>query len=570
MLHAPAMQQDSRPGRLPFDGRSIVMIGMMGAGKTSIGKRLAARLGTAFVDADTEIETAAGMSIPEIFARHGEAYFRDGERRVIARLLAGGPKVIATGGGAYMNARTREEIARLGISVWLKADFDVLLRRVRKRTNRPLLQTANPEATLRRLMEDRYPVYAAADLTVLSNDGPHEQVVDHVVAALSSLVGHGAASGAVAAAPLRLRVDLGMRGYDILVGDGLIAAAGGHIGQVAPGAACAIVTDAHVARAHLPALEASLDAAGIAHRAIIVPPGETTKSYAQFAMVCDGLIEARIERGDFVIALGGGVVGDLAGFCAASLRRGVRLVQMPTTLLAQVDSSVGGKTGINSPHGKNLVGAFHQPILVLADTAALSTLPRREFTAGYAEVVKYGLIDNRDFFEWLERHHDAIFAGGPELTHAIATSCAAKAAVVARDETEQGDRALLNLGHTFGHALERLTGYDSTRLIHGEAVSIGMACAFRLSVRMGLCAGQDATRVQAHLRRANLPVRIGEIAGFVETPAQIVDAMMQDKKVQRGALTLILARGIGESFVARNVDVAEIGAFLAADMTDGV
>ena len=546
--------------------RSVVLVGMMGSGKTSIGKKLALRMGLPFADADVEIETAAGMTIPEIFAKRGEAEFRDGERRVVARLLADRRRVLATGGGAFVNASTREKIAAQGVSVWLKADFDVLMRRVRKRSNRPLLATADPDATMKRLIEERYPVYALADTVVVSSDGPHEAVVEGVIAALEGYLLAPAPSGP--AGETVVRVGLGERGYDIVIGAGLLASAGARINALAPGAACALVTDSNVAAHHLPALQASLDAAGIRHAAVVVEPGEATKNYANFARVCDAIIAAKMERGDCVVVLGGGVVGDLVGFAAASVRRGMRLVQVPTSLLAQVDSSVGGKTGINSPHGKNLVGAFHQPSLVLADSGALATLPEREFRAGYAEVAKYGLIGDPAFFTWLEKNWRAVFAGGPERAQAIATSCAAKAAVVARDEFEQGDRALLNLGHTFGHAFERLTGYDGTRLVHGEGVAVGMACAFRFSTRLGLCRGQDTSRVEGHLRTVGLPVHIRDIPGWTGGVEPIMEAMYQDKKVQRGALTFILARGIGESFIARGIAARDVRAFLADELAE--
>ena len=334
-----------------------------------------------------------------------------------------------------------------------------------------------------------------------------------------------------------VEVALGARAYKILIGEGLIAGAGEYIARLAPGANCAVVTDSNVAGLHLEALSASLARAGLRSSSIVVPPGEASKSYARFAEVCDGLLAAHIERRDLVVALGGGVIGDLTGFAAASVRRGLRLVQIPTTLLAQVDSSVGGKTAINSPHGKNLVGAFHQPSLVLADIGALDTLSAREFRAGYAETVKYGLIGDIAFFEWLEAHWRDVYAGGEARLRAVATSCAAKAAVVAADETEQGERALLNLGHTFGHAFERLTGYDGARLVHGEAVAIGMACAFRFSRALGYCNGQEAMRVENHLRAVGLPTHIHEIPGLEAEPEAILAAMRQDKKVDRGRLT---------------------------------
>ncbi|MGD0719509.1 MAG: 3-dehydroquinate synthase [Roseiarcus sp.] len=549
-----------------LDGRSIVLVGMMGAGKTSVGRRLAGHLGLPFVDADSEIEAGAQMTVPEIFERFGEPYFRDGERKVVARLLGEGQKVLATGGGAFMHESTRRRIAETSVSIWLKPDVEVLMRRVRKRSNRPLLQTANPEETLRRLLRERGPIYGLADLTIEPRDGPHDAVVETIVAALGAHLAAPrrapAAAPPPAAAIREVEVALGARAYKILIGEGLIGAAGAHLARLAPGAHCAVVTDQNVAALHLGPLARSLAEAGLRHTQIVVPPGESSKSYACFAEVCDGLLAAHVERRDLVVALGGGVVGDLTGFAAASVRRGLRLVQIPTTLLAQVDSSVGGKTAINSVHGKNLVGAFHQPSLVLADTGALDTLSAREFRAGYAETLKYGLIADVGFFEWLESRWRDVFAGGPARLHAVATSCAAKALVVAADETEQGERALLNLGHTFGHALERLTGYDGARLVHGEAVAIGMACAFRFSRALGYCSGQDAVRVENHLRAVGLPTRIREIAGLEADPEAILAAMRQDKKVERGRLTFILARGIGASFIAKDVAEARVRGFL--------
>jgi 3-dehydroquinate synthase len=364
------------------------------------------------------------------------------------------------------------------------------------------------------------------------------------------------------AAPTTVRVELGERSYDIVIGDRLIADAGRELAVRLPGARVAIVTDENVAAAHLKSLQASLDAAGIAHVAITLPAGEKTKSFAHLQEVVDQVLAARLERGDAVIALGGGVVGDLAGFAAGIVRRGMGFVQMPTSLLAQVDSSVGGKTGINSAHGKNLVGVFHQPRVVLADTAALDTLPAREFRAGYAEVAKYGLIDRPEFFAWLEANWRDVFAGGPARVHAIAESCRAKADVVARDEFETGDRALLNLGHTFGHALEAATGYDSARLVHGEGVAIGMALAHRFSSRLNLASTDDARRVEAHLATVGLPSRMADIPGGLPDAERLLGYIAQDKKVRRGALTFILTHGVGQSFIARDVPASEVLAFL--------
>lgn len=356
------------------------------------------------------------------------------------------------------------------------------------------------------------------------------------------------------------------RSYDIHIGRHQLCEAADLIAGLAPGAKVALVTDERVAGLHAQAFENCLQLSGIAATRIEIPPGEASKSYSRFIVLCDALLAAKIERNDLVVAFGGGVVGDLTGFAAAVLRRGVRFVQIPTTLLSQVDSSVGGKTGINSPHGKNLIGAFHQPALVIADTALLDTLSEREFKAGYAEVVKYGLIDDRAFFDWCEANWSRIIAGGPERDHAVAVSCKAKAAIVARDEREEGDRALLNLGHTFGHALERLTGYDANRLVHGEAVAIGLALAFRFSQRLGLCPGQDAVRVAAHLDAVGLPSRLQQVPGGAGSAEEIVNAMGQDKKVKRGVLTFILARGIGKSFIAPGVAAEEVKAFIESEL----
>ena len=365
---------------------------------------------------------------------------------------------------------------------------------------------------------------------------------------------------------VRVDVELGERSYPILVGSGLLNQAGAEVANVFPKARLAIVTDETVAGHYLDTVLASIQAAGLEAVPIVVEPGETTKSFKHLEQVTRALLAARLERGDVVVALGGGVVGDLTGFAAAIARRGMAFVQMPTSLLAQVDSSVGGKTGINTPEGKNLVGAFHQPGLVLADTDALNSLSEREFKAGYAEVVKYGLIDDRAFFEWLEAKWREVFSGGEARTQAIAKSCQAKARVVAADEREAGQRALLNLGHTFGHALEKAVAYDPNRLVHGEGVAIGMAIAFRFSTRLGLCPGQSTERVVQHLEQVGLPTHIGSIPGEPLTLDVLMQAIAQDKKVSRGALTFILTRDIGASFVAKDVDPADVAAHLEDEL----
>jgi 3-dehydroquinate synthase len=367
--------------------------------------------------------------------------------------------------------------------------------------------------------------------------------------------------------PTIVKVDLGERAYDIVIGRGLLASLGTRARALKPGAKAAIVCDEAVMPLHLATAEAALKSAGLTSTAIIVGQGEGSKAFATLERVCEGLIAAKVERGDLVIALGGGVVGDLAGFAAAIVRRGLDYIQVPTTLLAQVDSSVGGKTAINSSLGKNLIGAFHQPILVLADTAILDTLPARQFRAGYAELVKHGLLGDAAFFSWLEANAKEVFAGTAAREHAIATSCRMKADIVARDEREAGDRALLNLGHTFGHALEAAAGF-SDRLLHGEAIAIGITLAFAFSAKRGLLPQADAERVQRHLAAVGLPTHVSDIPGGPPGVDRLMELMAQDKKVRRGKLIFILAHGIGQAFVAPDVDPAEVRAFIAEKLAE--
>lgn len=350
-----------------------------------------------------------------------------------------------------------------------------------------------------------------------------------------------------------VRVELGERSYDVVIGPGLLQQAGARIAPLLNRRRVVVVSDENVAALHLQALRAGLARADIEMVALALPPGESTKGWEQFSRTVEWLLEQKVERGDVVVAFGGGVIGDLVGFAAAVLRRGVRFVQIPTSLLAQVDSSVGGKTGINAPHGKNLIGAFHQPSLVLADTAVLGTLTARDFLAGYGEVVKYGMLGDVDFFAWLEKNGPVLAAGDMAArVEAVTRSVQMKADIVARDETEQGDRALLNLGHTFCHALEAATGY-SDRLLHGEGVAIGCALAFELSARLGLCSQEDPSRVRAHLKDMGMKTDLADIPGDLPDAETLVELMAQDKKVVDGQLKFILARGIGQSFVTGDV-----------------
>lgn len=360
-----------------------------------------------------------------------------------------------------------------------------------------------------------------------------------------------------------VQVDLGTRSYAIHIGEGLIASAGRLIAPVLPQPRVVVITDETVAPLHLPALTGSLSQAGITHSCITVPAGESSKSFAMLERVLDQLLAESPERKTSLVALGGGVIGDLAGFAASVLLRGVPFIQIPTTLLAQVDSSVGGKTGINSRHGKNLIGSFYQPRMVLADVGALATLPPRQRRAGYAEIVKYGLINDPDFFTWLEQHGAAVLEGDiAAINHAVKTSCTHKADIVRQDEREGGARALLNLGHTFGHALEAETGFGDT-LLHGEAVAIGMVLAFQLSAAKGLCPQADVERIIAHCQATGLPWRMRDIREEWDVDALIAH-FAKDKKVADGKLTFILARGIGQSFISQDVTRAELGNLLEA------
>ena len=364
--------------------------------------------------------------------------------------------------------------------------------------------------------------------------------------------------------PRTVRVGLGPRGYDVMIGGGLIDRAGELTAPFLPRRRTAVVTDQNVADHHGERLAASLESAGISVEMVVVPPGEATKSFDGLADVSDRLLALGLDRGDVIIAFGGGVVGDLAGFAAAIYKRGIDFIQIPTTLLAQVDSSVGGKTAIDTPRGKNLIGAFHQPRLVLADLDVLATLPQREMHAGYAEIVKYGLLGDADFFTWLEANHAGVLALEVEpLAHAVARSVEMKAEIVGEDEREAGRRALLNLGHTFGHALEAETGYGDA-LLHGEAVGAGCAMAFRFSAQLGLCTLAEAHRAERAIAEAHLPVRMQDVAvqgqGF--TADALLGHMGQDKKAEGGRLTFILVRGIGDAFVSKDVDPAAVRSFL--------
>lgn len=535
------------------DLANIVFIGPMGAGKTSLGRRVAERLGLVFVDADQVIEQRTGASIPVIFECEGEAGFRAREKAVIAELCGRSGQLLATGGGAVLDVDNRAALKAAGLVVYLQTSVAQQLARVQRDRNRPLLQTADPAARLHDLAQQRNAMYRElADLT-FDSDGMNADTAGERLGNL--LAAHWPApardTGTLKMSATRMvSVALGARTYSIHIGAGLLSTPS-LWRPLLRGRQVLVVSDEHVAPHYLARVRAGLG--DCRHECLILPPGEQEKTLHRFAEVMQALAAIGANRDATIIALGGGVIGDLAGFAAACWMRGIRFVQMPTTLLAMVDSSVGGKTAVDLPQGKNLVGAFHQPAGVIADIDTLATLPAREVRAGLAEVVKYGALGDPDFFAWLEAHADALLAcDPPTVTEAIARSCAHKAAIVARDETEQGERALLNLGHTFGHAIETEQGYGG--LLHGEAVAVGMVLAARLSAQLGLAPTAAGERLSQLLRRLQLPIAIPP--GL--DPQRLLVRMRLDKKSVSGAIKLILWRGIGNAFVASDIAEAAI------------
>ncbi len=519
--------------------RNVFLIGPMGSGKTAVGKQLARALDLEFIDADAEIERRTGVTIPHIFEKEGEAGFREREREVIDSLSARHNVVIATGGGAILFPENREHLSRRGCVIYLKTSVAQQLERTRHSKQRPLLNGVDPETKLRTLLEQRAPLYESiADITV-TTDGQRVAVVcDQIVQQLRKreqpLIECG--EGNVQ----RIRIDLGERSYPILIGAGLLESRQ-ELAQAIPASDVFVVTNDRVAPLYLQKLIDALPGKRIA--SIALPDGEAYKTLATLSSIFDALVAARMNRDASIVALGGGVVGDMAGFAAACYQRGIDYIQVPTTLLAQVDSSVGGKTAVDHPGGKNLIGAFHQPRSVIADTNTLSTLPDRELRAGLAEVVKYGFIRDSAFLDWIEANASTLLNRDSQaLAHAIRRSCEIKAEIVGIDEREQGLRAILNFGHTFGHAIETATSYGE--YLHGEAVAIGMALAADMSKRMGTITPDHYERVLRIIRSLELPVtapRIGSRRAF--------ELMGMDKKVQAGKIRLVLLKSLGEAQV---------------------
>ena len=525
---------------------NIILIGMMGAGKTTVGKMLAKHLGKTFVDSDEEIQRRTGVTIPHIFDVEGEAGFRLRETGVIQELLKQDGIVLATGGGAVLNPQNRATMQHNGIVVYLKSNVHDLWQRTRHDHNRPLLQTENPRARLQELHDQRDPLYmATADLIV--NTG--KQSVQILLEKLQQQLENIKPKNSTMDSMQTLKVGLAERSYPIHIGSGLLERIDLLLPHI-PHKRTVVVSNTTVAPLYLQRLSDGLVAAGVQVQSVILPDGEKYKSGESLNTIYDALLTARSERSTPLIALGGGVIGDITGYAAATYLRGVPFIQIPTTLLSQVDSSVGGKTGINHPLGKNMIGAFYQPRVVLADTTVLNTLPDKELSAGIAEVIKYGLIRDLSFLEWLEANIDKLLARDTDaLQYAIARSCQNKAEVVGNDERESGERALLNLGHTFGHAIENGMGYGVW--LHGEAVAAGTIMAADLSQRLGWLSAQDVARVRMLFERSGLPVISPKLGA-----AKYQELMGLDKKVADGKIRFVLLKSLGQAVMTGDVPQA--------------
>jgi shikimate kinase/3-dehydroquinate synthase len=542
---------------------NVVLIGFMGTGKTAVGEMVASRLGRPFVDTDTLIEERAGRPISRIFAEDGEGAFRRLEAQVVAQVAARGGSVIATGGGVVLSRENMDLLRHRGVIIALCAQPRAILARVGRGGSRPLLGD-DPEGHVQRLLQERDPLYRDADLVVETSSLSVEAVADRVLAfiaereaVMSTPSGsRGAAAPTPAGSvPRAIHVDLGPRGYDIWIGGGLLAHAASYLGQCGIRGRLALLTHPRIEALYGRALAESLRRDGCDVVTVIVPPSESSKSLRVASRVFDALVDARFDRDAALLALGGGVAGDLGGFVAATFLRGIAWVPVPTTLLAQVDASIGGKTGVNF-RAKNLVGAIHQPALVLADIATLRSLPLREHRSGMAEVIKTAVIGDPELFEYVEGHVRACLRREPDALTRIVGRCAAyKAGVVAGDERESGPRMVLNYGHTIGHAIESAASYRG--LTHGEAIAVGMTLEARLAVRLGLCDAALIDRQTRVLQALGLPVRLEALCrGKPPAPAQVRAAMAHDKKSREGRLRFVLPQGLGQTVVRDDVPPA--------------
>lgn len=537
---------------------NIFLVGLMGSGKTTVGRALAKKLNKRFIDSDHEIEARTGVSIPVIFEIEGEASFRQREADVIRDLTAQDNIILATGGGAILNPESRRLLEQRGTVIYLRASIHSILQRTRNDKNRPLLRTADPRKKLEELESQRHPLYQEIAHVVIETGRPNVQhLVQHILDKLPSHIPdvpqqavpamNNSASPKTSALTSNagiqtLHVNLGERSYPIYIGQHLLNDTS-ILTQAIQAKRVVIVTNTVVAPLYLSALQQQLQGIGKTVSAVVLPDGEEHKHWATLMQIFDHLLEQKCDRKTCLIALGGGVIGDMTGFAASAFMRGVPFVQIPTTLLSQVDSSVGGKTGINHPLGKNMIGAFYQPQAVLADTATLNTLPDKELSAGLAEVIKHGAIIDTDFFVWIEKNIQALRAKDPAaLAYAVARSCEIKADVVRQDEREGGLRAILNFGHTFGHAIESGMGYGNW--LHGEAVGCGMVMAADLSCRLGYLDFVSRTRIKQLVEDAGLPVTAPDLG-----TERWLDLMEVDKKNEGGQIKFILLKPLGSAHI---------------------
>jgi len=517
----------------------IVLTGFMGTGKTSVGRELSRKLGCRFIDTDSLIEEREGTPISIIFKKKGEDYFRKLEQAVIEEVSKTNNVVIATGGGVIKNRKNVENLGRRGFIIWLKAAPEIVLKRVMTEGGkRPLLEVEEPLKEINKLLTERLPLYGQADASVDTNYITPEETAQEII----EMLGLDAQIVTVA---------LKERSYDILIGSKLLGKLGLRLKEFRP-SKVAIVSNETVFPLYKERVLKSLSEYGITPEIILIPDGEEYKDFTWTYHIYGELLKARFDRDGLLMAFGGGVVGDMTGFVASTYMRGIRYVQVPTTLLAQVDSSVGGKTGVNHPLGKNMIGAFYQPSLVLIDVDTLMTLPKGEFSAGMAEIIKYGVISDRKLFEYLENTMGDILSLGDGIIHIIKRSCEIKAGVVSKDEREAGLRAILNFGHTIGHAVETVTGYK--KYLHGEAVAIGMCAAADLAVKMGIFKKREAGRIRDLVELYKLP---GSIPDGIN-PSDLISAMELDKKVKAGNIRFILPESIGKARIVDSVDMEEI------------
>ena len=531
------------------DKKIIVLTGLMGVGKTTVGKNLAEELGFYFIDSDQEIEDQQQQSVVDIFKNKGEKYFRSIEKQIIKEIIDRDEYIVLSlGGGAFLDEEIRSLLKERAVSVWLYADIDILLRRTANKFQRPLLNNVDRRLALAELILDRYPIYKQANVHINTNlENNNVLFIKELLKKIENYINDSELTKEM------VKVSLDNRSYNIIVGKGVIDCLSNNIKEINNYSKIVVIVDQNVANLHLDSLNNQLKSLSIEIKNIVIEAGESAKSFSNLQNLAEQILEYGIDRNSLIIAFGGGVVGDLSGFIASILLRGIDFIQIPTTLLAAVDSSVGGKTAINSKFGKNLIGSFYQPRLVLCDINFLQTLSKRDFFSGYAEVVKYGLVRDKNFFMYLEQNLDKIIVRDVNvLQKIIVKSCQIKADIVRLDERENNLRAILNFGHTFGHVLETEIGY-SNKLLHGEAVAIGMVLAARMSVHLKRFDIKNISLIANHLSRVGLPISPKNIKKSWNVK-HLISHLYKDKKVKNNNLTFILLEEIGKSTVEENID----------------